>query len=310
MSLRRIVITATTVVLGAWPSTARAQAPATAPLVLGVPVSARTTALGGAWVAGRDADVIFSNPAQLIGARNDFPLSMARFGPKAHGGSVAQTYSGGKWSLTLGYGVQAVNFATSSVTFSPYSMNHLLEGPPAGRPRVDAQTALATVGAAVQYKGFKIGAAGKYAADRSYINASTLLLDLGASRPIFGGTAAIAFQNLGRHSLKEMPWAPLPRQIAAGWAMSKTAGPLDLSFFTQASYRTDWASAAAGVEAGYSWIEGLSVTMRAGLRRPEVTGEVPLSLGGAFTADRLTVEYAIRMYDNSRNAHLVTIRWR
>jgi hypothetical protein len=37
---------------------------------------------------------------------------------------------------------------------------------------------------------------------------------------------------------------------------------------------------------------------------------VPLSLGGAFTADRLTVEYAIRMFDNSRNAHLVTLRWR
>lgn len=291
-------------------SPATAQAPPTAPLILGAPTSARTTALGGAWVAGRDADVIFSNPAQLIGARNDFALSLGRFSSSAHGGSVAQTYTGGKWSLTLGYGVQAVNFSTPGVRTSPASMADLVTSVSATVPHSHDQSALATVGAAIQYKGFKIGAAGKYVEDRNFLHASTFAFDLGTSRSLFGGTAALAVQNIGRRAGGDLNAAPLPRQVAAGWATSKTAGPLDLSFFTQASYRTDWASAAAGVEAGYSWIEGLSVTLRAGLRRPEVTGEVPLSLGGAFTADRLTVEYAIRMFDNSRNAHLVTLRWR
>jgi hypothetical protein len=35
-----------------------------------------------------------------------------------------------------------------------------------------------------------------------------------------------------------------------------------------------------------------------------------MSLGGAFTLDRLTVEYALRLFDDSHRAHVVTIRWR
>jgi len=52
------------------------------------------------------------------------------------------------------------------------------------------------------------------------------------------------------------------------------------------------------------------VTARVGVRRPETDSETPVSLGGAFTADRLTVEYALRLFDEGRRAHVVTIRWR
>ena len=65
-----------------------------------------------------------------------------------------------------------------------------------------------------------------------------------------------------------------------------------------------------GLEAAYSWIEGLSVTGRVGVRRPETKDEKPVSLGGAFTADRLTLEYALQMFDSSKRSHMVTIRWR
>jgi len=51
-----------------WPVRAYAQTPA-GPLLLLVPATPRTAALGNAWVAGRDQDVLFYNPAQLIGAR-------------------------------------------------------------------------------------------------------------------------------------------------------------------------------------------------------------------------------------------------
>ena len=49
------------------PLSAFAQAPLTAPLVLTQPPSARVTALAGAWVAGRDQDVIF-----FYGANADY----------------------------------------------------------------------------------------------------------------------------------------------------------------------------------------------------------------------------------------------
>jgi hypothetical protein len=287
------------------PASALAQAPPTAPLVLTTPASARAAALGGAWVAGRDQDVIFVNPAQLIGARSDFALSLARFGPAASGVSMSSAYAAGKMSFTLGWGVQVVNF-TDGLTTVPYDPRvlQLVRGP------FDAQSAVATVGAAVVYKGFRIGAAAKYAADRSIVNRRALLVDLGVGRALFGGTAALAFQNLGKSALTDLPDARIPRQVALGWSTSKPAGPLDLSLFTQLAARKGFVSPAAGLEAGYSWIEGYSVTLRAGLRRPESDTERPLSLGAAVTGDRLTLEYALRMYDNSRRAHLVTFRWR
>lgn len=296
----------------AWPSLAWAQAPPTAPLVLTVPISARTAALGNAWVAGRDQDVIFSNPAQLIGVRSDFSLSMVRLGPSAHGASMTSAYSGGKLSFTLGWGVQVLNFSAPTGQVPPYNADQLLARPNTDglRTASDAESAVATIGAAVQYKGFKIGAAGKYAADRQDVNQHAFLADIGVARNLFGGVAAVAAQNLGHTSLSGLPFAKLPRQVAAGWSTAKPAGPLDLTLFTQVTHRSGWTSPAAGLEAGFSWIEGYSVTLRAGARRPDTSAERPFALGAALVADRLTLEYAIRFFDSNRFAHMVTIRWR
>ncbi len=296
----------------AWPAISFAQAPPTAPLVLTVSPSARVTALGGAWVAGRDQDVIFHNPAQLIGARTDFAVSLARFGEKAQLASMQSSYAAGKLSFTLGWGVQVINFRAIDGTVPPFSTDtfrreEVLLFP---RPTSDAQSAVATVGAAVLYKGFRIGAAAKCAADRTASNRRALLADFGVARNLWGGAMALAVQNIGRSSLKDLPFAKLPRQIALGFSKSQAAGPLDVALFTQVSHRSGWNSAAAGFEAGYSWIEGLSVTGRIGVRRPETKSEKPISLGGAFTADRLTLEYALQMFDNSKRSHVVTLRWR
>ena len=310
MKSHRLSIAAAAALL--WPALAAAQAPPTAPLVLTMPSSARVTALGGAWVAGRDQDVIFSNPAQLVGVRTDFSVSVARLGEQAQMASLTSAYTGGKLSFTLGWGVQVVNFRAIDGGVPPFSTDifrreetllHL-------RPTTDAQSLVGTVGAAVLYKGFRIGAAGKYAADRTASNHHALLADFGVARNLWGGAVAVAVQNLGNSTLPDLGAAKLPRQVAAGFSKTRTAGPLDLGVFTQVSHRSGWNSAAAGLEAAYSWIEGLSVTGRVGVRRPETKDEKPVSLGGAFTADRLTLEYALQMLDNSKRTHLVTIRWR
>ena len=285
MKLSRILAAAVGVLACAVP--AFAQAPPAAVPVLTLPSSARVAALAGAWVAGRDQDVVFHNPAQLVGTRTDFSVSMARLGDKANMASLTSVYAGGKLSFTLGWGVQLVDFETTN-----------------------RQNAVATVAGAVLYKGFRIGAAGKYAADRRGVNQHALLADVGVARNLWGGAVAVAFQNLGHSTLSDLGIEKLPRQIAAGFSKAQSAGPLDLALFTQVSHRCGWNSAAAGLEAGYSWIEGLSVTGRIGVRRPERADEKPVSLGGAFTADRLTLEYALQLFDNSKRSHLVTIRWR
>lgn len=294
-----------------WPAAALAQAPPTAPLVLTQASSARVAALGGAWVAGRDQDVIFHNPAQLVGVRTDFSVSVARYGELANMASMTSAYTAGKLSFTLGWGLQVVNIRKIDDSW-PFSSD-LLRRPEsllAFQPLSDAQSAVATIGAGVLYKGFRIGAAGKYAADRTAYNRHALLADFGVARNLFGGAVAVAFQNVGHTSLEHLGTAKLPRQIAAGFSKTQAAGPLDLAMFTQVSHRSGWNSAAAGLEAGYSWVEGFSVTGRVGVRRPETKAEKPISLGGAFTADRLTLEYALQMFDNSKRSHLVTIRWR
>lgn len=289
----------------AWPVLASAQAPASAPLVLAVPSSARVAALGNAWVAGRDQDVVFSNPAQMINVRPDFAVSMAHFGPGANGGSFATVYAAGKLSFTLGAGIQILNFSPGINQASPFGVESLLT-----RGNQDAQSSVTTVGGAILWKTFRIGASAKYLSDRTSVNRHALVADLGVARNLFGGVAALAVQNLGPAALSDTPAAKLPRQVALGWSRTKPIGPLDFALFTQVTARSGWASPAAGLETGYSWIEGYSITFRAGARRPESNLERPVTLGASFSGDRLTIDYAIRFFDNSRNAHLVTVRWR
>ena len=45
-------------------------------------------------------------------------------------------------------------------------------------------------------------------------------------------------------------------------------------------------------------------------RRKEFIEERAGSLGAGFTADRLTIEYALQGFGEGHRAHRVTIRWR
>ncbi len=299
----------------ALPAPALAQAPPTGPVVLLQPATPRSASLGGAWVAGRDQDVIFYNPAQLIGARDGFDVSFMRYGPNATQTTLTSVYAAGKWSLTLGWGVSFLNFGAGPGDAYPYASDVLVSGGAAQGSGV-----LAVVGGAIVIKRFRIGAAGKYVSElvsmpsgfagASSIRHAAIVADLGVSRPLFGGTAAAAVQNLGPDSLDGAGLVKLPKQGLFGWSRTKTAGPLDLLVVGQVTVRDEWTSPAAGLEAGYSWIEGYYVALRAGIRRPESTLEQPYSLGAAFTADRLTIEYGVRFFEDGRAANGVLVRWR
>lgn len=289
-----VFLAVVTLLLWVAPLSVFAQPPETGPTVLHVPSSARTSALAGAWVAGRDQDVVFHNPAQLIGTRSGFDLSAVRLGPGRSALSMGSVFAAGKYSLTFGWGAQVVNDAGTS--------------------------ALMAAGAAIVVKKFRVGVTAKYASEVSTPSANVLLpvtvnhhilmADVGVARNLFGGAAALAFQNLGRDSRDNGGYIRLPRQVALGWSTTKVAGPFDVGVFTQVAARRSWVAPAAGVEVGYSWIEGYTVMLRAGARRPEFADEKPMTLGAAFTADRLTVEYSVRFRDGGRTENGVTLRWR
>jgi hypothetical protein len=317
-------------------SVASAQAPATGPLLLRVPATPRTAALGNAWVAGRDQDVLFYNPAQLIGARTGLDLSLIRFGADGTAATLGSVYAGGKMSLTLGWGVQVARYAVDPAATYPYSPDVLV-----GDGTSSGLSALAAIGGAVLYKGFRIGAAGKYAVDegRTVVGPATdpgltptgvFLADLGVARNVLGGVAAFSAQNLGRRSLfpgldddedddddgeeddddeDDVP-PTIPRQLLMGWSMTRVAGPVDLGLYTQVLVRSGWTAPGAGLDVTWSWIEGCFVSLRAGARRPETTTERPYAFGGALTIDRATLEYSIQFFDDGRHAHGVTFRWR
>ncbi len=299
----------------ALPWRASAQAPATAPLVLRIPSSARTAALGDAWVAGRDQEVIFYNPAQLIGTGRDFAVSVIRPGEAGTAVSAASAYAAGKWSLTLGWGARIVGFNVDPAAPYPYTSDVLLT-----RGAADGQSMLLAFGGAIAYKGLRIGGAGKYVSDRASTPAGdptpvsiaqhAWLVDIGVAKNMLWGVVAFSAQNLGRSVTDDPAVMTPPQQFLAGYSIARPAGPIDVGLYGQVTMRPDWVAPAAGGEIGYSWIEGYTVTLRAGVRRPETDAQNPVSLGAAFTADRLTIEYGVQFVDGGRASHGVTVRWR
>lgn len=294
-------------------SAAYAQAPLPGPLVLDLPSSPRTTALGNAWVAGRDSDVIFYNPAQLVGVRpSEFMFAIARNGPSSKHVTMGSTYAAGKWSLTLGWGVQFVDFHADAAAASPLPFDTVLARGPA-----NGSSELLVVGGAIVVKGFRIGASGKYAADRvtpiagaGGFQSQAILADLGVAHNLFRGVIAASVQNLGHAHDALGATAPIPTQVRFGWSTTRAAGPLDLGIYSQGTVRSGWVSPAGGLDVGYSWIEGYSASLRVGAARREMPGEWPVAFGAAFTADRLTVEYGVQIFQDRRAINGVTVRWR
>lgn len=295
-------------------SSANAQAPSTGPLILLLPASTRATGMGNAWVAGRDETSVFYNPAQ-INPTTGFGGRVARYGSNGTLGTLANAVTI-NW-LTLGWGVQVVEFKAGASSTYPYAPADIAA--PGSR---DAQSLEVAAGGNFLIKKFRAGFGVKYAEDRveaainplaaaplSYsapaIRKGVLLGDLGVSHSLLSGTAALAVQNIGDDS-----GIKLPIQTTLGWARQMQAQQLDLAFAAQVSARRDWLGAGGGIEAGYGWIEGWSAALRAGAHRTETAAQKPVALGATLNADHLSLDYALEFFEGSRYAHHISIRWR
>jgi hypothetical protein len=225
----------------------------------------------------------------------------------------------------IGIGVQMVDYDLPIGLF-PADRGTML-GP--GQPATSLE---ASVGVAQVVKGVRVGGAAKYVEDNDgTTRVSRAAFDVGLSKDVFRFyTVALAVQNMGAsttipcstatHCIPasglpgsvplEFTSANLPIRTTLGVAGGRGVGEFDLAGTAAVSLlRTNFVVPAGGAEIGYSWLDGYSLALRAGARRP-LPGERALTAGAGFTMDRLSIDYALEALSGSRIGHRLGLRVR
>ena len=173
---------------------AAAQSHDAAPLVLQLPAGTRALGVGNAFVAGRGAEVLFYNPAQMFILRGT-TLSVERFGSASTLGTLSTGGPFGK--VHLGAGVQDLDYdASPGISFFT-TPSVLTQG-----GTTSSSSLAATVAIAAQWKGVRFGVSGKYVEERiGESRAGVAAFDVGAARDVLRGTIGLSVQNLG-HDLE------------------------------------------------------------------------------------------------------------
>jgi len=282
-----------------------AQTAQSVPLVLRLPAGARILALGNSGVAGRDDDVLFYNPAQLVIVRGS-TISAQRFAPGNATGALSTVFAfaGGG----IGIGAQWLGFSTETPIF-PYSAASLDT-----TGTLTASSVAATVGVGKAFKGIRFGLAGKLAQETAPQARSTRgYFDIGLEkdfRQFFG--VGLSVQNLSPFGAAR-GWEPtrvtLGTMAATPLVNILPVSPfLDLALAGQVTMLHDgWLKPAGGVELGVAWLQGYALTLRAGARRPE-PGERPLTAGAGLNADRVRLDYALETRERGHLAHRIGVR--
>src|SRR5947209_2779704 len=160
-----------------------------APLILRLPSSARALAMGNVEVAGRDDDVLFYNPAQLVAARG-MSVSVEQFSSTARTGalsSVTRLNTGG-----IAVGATVAEFEAPLGAY-PIARGDLLAGGP-----VSGSEATLVLGGAQVFKSTRIGASAKFVEERiASTRNSRAVFDVGLGRDFFGYSFGLTAQNIG-----------------------------------------------------------------------------------------------------------------
>jgi len=300
---------AVTLLLATVVPAAGAQAGRFAPLVVQLPVGAQALAMGGWNASSRDADAAFGNPA-YAGTLTSTSLSLARFADRVNGGALTNQSTIGVIGIAIGASYLDYGASTPSLQASGFGGDVLMDRGPFAAASLAGSIALSTT-----FKGFRLGLAGSYLEERvEATRASVVAASFGASKDIFTGNMrlGLAVQNIGPDLSAPSGDIALPTRVAFG-----ATGPLlpigsYLDLFLAggvAIQRDGFVSGSAGGELSYVPIEGISLAFRAGVRRPELRTQQPLTLGLGAAYDRLAVDYAWEQIDGG-GAHRLSMRLR
>lgn len=278
------------------------------PMVLRLPASARMLGMANVGVSSNDGDALFYNPGMLTQARG-VAMSVQRYGENATAGSFASVQTLG--SLSIAVGAQFLQFATMPFDWATDAKQggaRLSDGGP------DASSSTAfTFGVGRTIKGYRLGAAVKYAEERLGSTSDGIVaLDVGLNKPLGPATLAIAVQNIGAGPDLYFVNGPLPTRLTIGYGggLFPIWEKFDLGMQTAVSVERDgFVRPAGGVELGYVPVEGVSLIVRSGLRLPREKDEPLATAGLGLTVDRFSLDYAVEPMRGARPvSHRVGVR--
>lgn len=273
------------------------------PILLRLAGGTRALGMANENVGGRDDDVIFYNAAQLASARGtsvsnewftraNFLTTVSTSLPFASGG--------------LGLGAQSLTY--SSAAGAPGDPRSL-----GGHGTQPASGLVLLAGYAQRLLGTRIGIVTKLVTDESGTYRDTRgAFDIGVARDVWQGTAGLALQNLGEAVRTPSGRIPIPTRATLGYqGGGLPVGPLDLVASAAVTMtRGRWVSGGLGAELAYGWLDGYTVSVRGGARRPADDGEGRWTAGLGFTADRVTVDYALETRRGGQDAQRLGLRVR
>ena len=280
---------------------AQGQADRYVPTVLQIAPTPRTATFANN-TAARDIEAIFSNPA-MVGVAAGTVVSVGRFDAATHL-TVASTASLGPFSVAIG--AQYLDYESQTVALPYWSYALQVGG------QIPASSAVGAFALSTTYRGTRFGAAAKYMDQRfGSLHDAMPALDLGLARDVSRYTLGLTVQNIGAgvHMLGRV--AQLPLRLSSGvTSYGWTVGPFDVNGSAGASILPDGIVLPAfGLELGYVPMEGYNFALRAGVRRPELRAQRPLSVGGSASLDRFALEYAFEDWVNGAT-HRVALRVR
>lgn len=288
---------------------AHAQSGHYAPLVAQLPVGAQALGMGGWNASSRDVDAALGNPA-YAGSLASTSLSLARYADRVNGGAISNQSTIGVIGIAIGASYLDYGASTPTLQARGFSGDVLAERGPFAAASLTGGIAVSTT-----FKGFRVGVAGLYLEERvESTRSSVAAASVGASKDVFTGRVrlGLAVQNIGPDLNAPSGAIELPTRVALGATGPLIAIGSYLDLFLSggiAIQRDGFLSGGAGGELSYVPIEGISLAVRAGARRPELRAQQPITLGLGAAYDRLAIDYAWEQMDGG-GAHRVSLRLR
>jgi hypothetical protein len=271
-------------VLG-FPISALAQIDRAAPIVLVYSGGTRGAAMADAMLGARDDEALFYSPGQLAVARGASASWLGMNG-SMNQRTVAAAFQVG--SLGVAIGARHLDFRAHALPLTAEDV--------ADREGEAGTSVALSFGAGRTIKGFRVGAGLTYGEDRL---GSTRLgrnsADVGVAKPVGPVVVAVAAQNLWPGSNAGVS-THSPTRVSLGF--NGDGYPLfrwfDLSGGAALSVDRDGRiGARTGWELAWAWIEGYALAVRAGVRRPDWTGESPITVGlGLLVHDNYSIDFA------------------
>ncbi len=286
------------------------------PIVTRVPLSARGVALAGSFVlAGRDADLLFFNPALLERARG-VEVTAQRWG---RDGRVAGMAAGTEWlGGGAGLGLRTVEYRAPLATEAPPARDageRLAFSPEDGAATVGATESAVTAGYGRSLAGFRVGGTVSAVQVRwDQDGDETAVLDLGVARDLGWVTVGVSGGGIGPALRDDLPTGVrrVEKWVAAGaGTQAKAVGPLDASGAVAVTlHEGTRVEAGGGVEVAWWPVQGRTLVGRVGLGGPDVAEASRFSWGAGFLGDSFAVEYAWRDLGEVPALHVVSLRFR